>query len=270
MPLYRCFLVPVLFLVTNRSVSQSTKPDFGFIFSRPQLRFSVNALYCAAADITSVSGPHKLSSSPQIGFEGSVNYLLTISSNWSLLTGINVGVIGRNYDINLSGSEFVPPLQYNLDNFGSITGEKDIWYLKIPIYIQKRWQIKNTGAFFYFEGGVYIGFGLNSAGDAGSDYAFYPNGNSVNYLNMSTNLNNNGKPWVGLGANFGYQWILKNLNLLGVHFGINYSHSDVGNGNYTITVPDRNVSSGMYYVKDQSIRFGFSYQLTKARKRSLE
>jgi hypothetical protein len=84
------------------------------------------------------------------------------------------------------------------------------------------------------------------------------------------NLNNNGKPWVGLGIIFVYQWILKNLNFLSVHLGINYSHSNVGNGNYVITVPNQSVSSGMYYVKDQSIRLGISYLLTRARKRSME
>jgi hypothetical protein len=251
-------------------MSQSTSPDIDFIFSRPQLRFSMTSLYCAAADISSGSGPHKLSSSPQIGYEGSVNYLLTIDRNWSFLTGVNMGVIGRNYDISLSGSEFVPPLPYDLDNFGSITGEKDIWYLKIAVYIQKRWLSKKRGDFFYLEGGVYVGFGLNSAGDAGSDYAFYPNGNSVNYLNSSTNLNNNGKPWVGLGSIFGYQWLLKNQNFLGIHLGINYSDANVGNGNYVITVSNQNVSTGMYHVKDQSVRLGISYQLTKARKRSRE
>jgi hypothetical protein len=156
MPPLRCFFFLLSFLFFNKSMSQSVNPDMNRIFSRPQLRFSIAGLYCAAADIASGSGPHKLSSSPQIGFEGSINYLLTIGPNWSLLSGANIGVIGRNYDISLMGSEFVPPLQYNLDNFRSITGEKDIWYLKIPVYIQKSWQIKKTDDFFCLEGGVYV------------------------------------------------------------------------------------------------------------------
>jgi hypothetical protein len=76
-------------------MSQSKNSDFGFIFSRPQLRFSIAALYCAAADIASSSGPHTLSSSPQFGFEISINYLLTIGRNWSLLHVI--GILGFNY-----------------------------------------------------------------------------------------------------------------------------------------------------------------------------
>lgn len=259
------FLLSIL--VYTVSDAQAVKPDLDLIFTRPQIRFSFNALGCAAADISQTTGPHALSASPQIGFAGAFNYLLTIDQHWSFLTGLNIGVTGRNYDISLSGDEFVPPLGYNLDGFGSISAVKDIWYLKVPIYIQKRWWVNPKSSFFYLEGGVYLGFGLNGTTDVESDYAFYPNGIPVNYLNMATSLNNNGKPWVGFGTIFGYQWLLKNLNFLGVHLGISYSTASVVNGNYIIVVPNQSVSTGSYQVKDQSVQLGFSYQLTRTRKR---
>jgi hypothetical protein len=258
------FLLSVL-LITG-SNAQTVKPDLDLIFSRPQIRFSLNVLGCAAATISPAAGPHALTASPQIGFEVSFNYLMNIDQNWSFLTGINLGVIGRNYDISISGDEFVPPLGYNLDGFGSVSAVKDVWYLKVPIYIQKRWWVSQKGSCFYLEGGVNLGFGLNGATDVGSDFAFYPNGIPVNYLNMAISLNNQGKPWVGLGAVFGYQWLLKNQNFLGVHLGISYSTASVGNGNYIIIVPNQSVSTGTYQVKDQSIQLGLSYQLTRARK----
>ena len=245
----------------------SLKDVIDLMYSGHHLSFGLYLTLCERAMISKTTGNYNMSSSPQLGYEFRFTYYYNINPQWSLVSGLYAGVCGRNYLLTIPKQDIDSSLNEDYVDNGAATREKDIFYISIPIGVQKRWWNNKLNGCWFADLGAGVNWSLSIEQDMLTEELYIPGQGLVQILSMNTTLNNNGKPWLTLNSGAGHQWVLSNKNILSANLNLFLSFSKVARGSYQITVPGQPVSEGEYSVSTTHIGLGVNYIFTGTKKK---
>ena len=213
------------------------------------------------AQLTKISGDHPVGSSAAAGLQLSFKYQINFNNKYSLITGTEANLLGRNFNTSFSKNDFLPPLVSDYNTKGSSTIQDLV--LSLPVMLEKRWLYSST-KFIFADAGIRLNFSL------GADLDIYsivlPNtANGIyNVGGVNVYSNNDAQPWISFPINFGYAWLLKNNNLMQLAICSNISFTKYVNGRYHIDIPNQPLTEGNYSSKGSFIGLSFNYVFTNA------
>jgi hypothetical protein len=232
-----------------------------YIFKSNHLQFNFALLSTFKAQLTKISGDHPVSSSAAAGLQLSFKYQINFNNKYSLITGTEANLLGRNFNTSFSKNDFSPPLVSDYNTKGSSTIQDLI--LSLPVMLEKRWLYSNT-KFLFADAGIRLNFSL------GADLDIYsialPNtANGIyNVGGVNVYSNNDAKPWISFPINVGHAWLAKNNNLLQLAICSNVSFTKYVNGRYHIDIPNQPLTEGNYSSTGSFIGLSFNYVFTNA------
>jgi len=245
------------------SITRLKKEDIleKYIFKSNHLQFNFALLSTFKAQLTKISGDHPVGSSAAAGLQLSFKYQINFNNKYSLITGTEANLLGRNFNTSFSKNDFSPPLVSDYNTKGS-SAIQDL-VLSLPVMFEKRWLYSNT-KFLFADAGIRLNFSL------GADLDMY----SISLLNTANGIynvggvnvysNNNAKPWISFPINVGHTWLAKNNNLLQLAICSNVSFTKYVNGRYHIDIPNQPLTEGEYSSTGSFIGLSFNYVFTSA------
>jgi len=236
------------------------------MYSHSHLGIGGYLTLCEKANVTKTSGNYKMGASPQLGFGLQINYSYNINTKWSLVSGIYGNACGWNYLLTIPGKDIDSSLHEDYVDNGAASRDKNLFYITLPLEVQKRWWTKNLLTCLFAN----LGAGLNwsfSRDDNFTEQIFLPGREPIQVLQMNLSLNNKGKPWISLQGGAGCDWVLSNMNMISVNLNFCLSFSKVADGTYQITVPGQPVTMGNYSVTTTHIGLGLNYIFTRTKKK---
>ncbi|MFI5154384.1 MAG: hypothetical protein ACHQET_13680 [Chitinophagales bacterium] len=277
----RGVITPLLFFIVMDSCAQtdsgssitskklSAEDILEIMYSDHHFAIGGYLTFCQKAMISKSEGKYDMSSSAQLGFEVRLKYYYRIDSKWSLTSGVYAGACGRNYLLTIPGGDIDSSQKEDYIDNGAATRDKNLFYITVPIELQKRWWATKPDKCFFAD----IGLGINwspSESDHFTEQLIIPGREPIQILEMNISLNNGGKPWLSFLSGLGYEWILSNKNMISANLNLSLSFAKVANGTYQITVPGQPVTLGNYSVTTSHIGLGINYVFTGARTRLKE
>jgi len=232
-----------------------------YIFKSNHIQFNFALLSTFKAQLTKISGDHPVSSSAAAGLQLSFKYQINFNDKYSLITGAEASLPGRNFNTSFSKNDFSPPLVSDYNTKGSSTIQDLV--LSLPVMLEKRWLYSNT-KFLFADAGIRLNFSL------GADLDIYaialPNtANGIyNVGGVNVYSNNDANPWISFPINVGHGWLVKNNNLLQLAICSNISFTKYVNGRYHIDIPNQPLTEGNYSSTGSFIGLSFNYVFTNA------
>lgn len=211
-------------------------------------------------DFRVTAGTYRLQSKLQALFGAGLNYFVSLDQSFSMVYGLEVHLLSTNYfllipDNDLAGflsTEGAPQIQ-----------DKEV-YFKMAFPVLLSYRLGNTNKTGY---SLSAGLKLNYSG-------FSPD-ISTNTQIADASLqretifrgefksSNNKKPWVTFLASVSKNVYLGKKSDLSVALLFELSPTNFIEGNYTITVPNQQVTTGSYAVKASSLGIGLQYKLPR-------
>jgi hypothetical protein len=232
-----------------------------YIFKSNHLQFNFALLSTFKAQLTKISGDHPVGSSAAAGLQLSFKYQINFNDKYSLITGTEANLPGRNFNTSFSKNDFSPPLVSDYSTKGTSVIQDLI--LSLPVMLEKRWLYSST-KFLFADAGIRLNFSLGADLDIYSiDLSNTANGiYHVGGVNVYSN--NDAQPWISFPINFGYAWLLKNNNLMQLAICSNISFTKYVNGRYHIDIPNQPLTEGNYSSTGSFIGLSFNYVFTNA------
>lgn len=225
-----------------------------------ELLFSKNHITCSLipyagdkTDIHEISGLFKLKSPVLFHYEVYTQYCINFDLHNSLLIGVGVRTVKHGYAFFSSQNNFTPR-PVNGEDFSTriISGLRTY---ALPFLYEQR---TNFSAYKYLALDAGISFRYN----AESNTQLVLSESSGNYEIINVALKNGKNFWLNYNAAFNFCWLLKNNQILKTGVAINYAPESFYYGDYKITIPGQERSTGTYGVKGSYIGFNISYVFT--------
>jgi hypothetical protein len=261
-----CFAILFCLLVDSIAAQQNKlhRKDFlaNYVFKGNHVQFNFATLSTFRAGLKNEAGSHPVSTRPALGFLFSFKYQVNFNNEYSLITGPEANLLGRNLITSFVKNDFSPPLieDYELKGINSYLA---VFVISLPVLMEKRWLYAGT-KFFYVDGGLR----LNAS--TGADFDFF----SINLQHTGNGYhdaggtdvyaNNDAKPWISFPVNAGHVWLLKNNNLLQLSIYSNISFTKYVNGTYRIIIPGKPLTEGRYSSTGSFIGLSMNYVFTNA------
>ena len=232
-----------------------------YVFNGNHIQFNFALLSTFKAQLDKNSGNHPVSSSAAAGLLLSFKYQINFNDKYSLITGPEAIILGRNFNTSFSKNDFSPPLVADYNTKGTSTIQDLV--LSLPVMLEKRWLYSNTKLLF-----ADVGLRLNFSLGADLDSYSISLSNTANGIyqvgGVDVNANNNTKPWISFSINAGHAWLLKNNNLLQLAICSNFSFTKYVNGKYHIDIPNQPLTEGSYSSTGSFIGLSLNYVFTNA------
>jgi len=213
------------------------------------------------AELTKISGDHPVSSSAAAGLLLSFKYQINFNHKYSLITGTEANLLGRNFNTSFSKNDFSPPLVSDYSTKGSSTIQDLVFSL--PVMLEKRWLYCNT-KFLFADAGIRLNFSLGADLDIYS-IALLNTANGIYHVGgVNVYSNNDAQPWISFPINVGHAWLAKNNNLLQLSICSNVSFTNYVNGRYYIDIPNQPLTEGNYSSTGSFVGLSFNYVFTNA------
>jgi len=233
-----------------------------YVFKGNHIQFNFATLATLKAKLKKESGNYPVSSNQALGFLLSFKYQLNFNNEYSLITGPEATILGRNLIVSFNKNDFTPPLimNYKINGTKSYMGD---FLLSLPIMAEKRW-LYNKTKYLFASTGLRLNFSTGADFESFSinlmrvDSSFYDVGGTELYAN------NDAKPWISFPINAGYGWLLKNNNVLQLTLCSNVSFTKYVNGTFQIDVPGNSVTKGKYSSTGSFIGLSLNYVFTNA------
>lgn len=229
-----------------------------FVGNHIQFNFSVFSAF--KARLKEISGHYPVNTTSTPGLQLGFKYQINFNNNYSLITGPEAVITGRNFNVLFHKNDFSPPLIRDYNFKGKDTYLADL-ILSLPILFEKRYLYKKTKFFF-----VNAGFRLNISTGADFDiFSFLVQNTNNGFINVAeTNVyaNNDAKPWISLPINAGHGWLLKNNNILQLSICSNLSFTKYVNGTYQVNIPNKPLTEGKYSSTGSYIGLSMNYVFT--------
>ena len=232
-----------------------------YIFKSNHIQFNFALLSTFKAQLTKISGEHPVSSSAAAGLQLSFKYQINFNDKYSLITGTEANLLGRNFNTSFSKNDFSPPLVSDYDTKGSSTIQDLV--LSLPVMFEKRWLSSKT-KFLFADAGIRLNFSLGADLDIYS-IALSNTANGIYRVGgVNVYSNNDAQPWISFPINAGHAWVLKNNNLLQLAICSNISFTKYVNGRYHIDIPNQPLTEGNYSSTGSFVGLSFNYVFTNA------
>lgn len=247
-------------------LAQSGKMNRGFlsdyVFKGNHLLFTSGVMYASKAKIKNLSGDYPFSASRSFSLMIALKYRINFNNKYSLTTGAEAGLIGRNYAVSFKKNDFSPPLTDDRSFSGKDTYYADLVF-SLPILVEKRILYADK-KFCYGGAGFRMNFSTGADFDRSSITLENTNGGFYAVTKVNTVANNDAKPWISFPLNVGHGWLLKNNNLIQLEISSNISFTKYVDGEYEITIPSKPLTKGSYSSTGSYIGLSFSYVFTSA------
>ena len=236
------------------------------LFTHPFLSFSVSPYIVNKAKATPISGNYHLKTVYQEGVEAGADYHFNFNKNYSLIVGLHGGAAARGFKLFITRSDFNPNLKFDVNETPQTNRIWD-FYINAPIWIEKRWLMKNNNFWSVLFGANVRYYPIRNFGEGfGVNYPDV-NGNYVQVVNINDSIGNNLRPWVNYNIGGGYSFLLQNNNFLQFNLLANFSNKKMVNGVYQINVTGKPQSTGTYSANLSYVGLSLSYIFTGANKR---
>ncbi len=255
-----CMLVCSTAAQPNRLKRENFLNDF--VFKGNHIQFNFSTLSTLKARLKKESGSHPVSTKAVIGFLISFKYQVNFNNGYSLITGPEATLLGRNLITSFDKNDFSPPLikDYEIKGINSyIPG----MVLSLPVLLQKRWLYGST-KYLFADAGIRFNYSTGADFDIFSIYLQNTNNGFYNAGEVDVYANNDAKPWVSFPLNAGHAWLLKNNNLLQLGICSNISFTKYVNGAYMIIIPGKPLTEGRYSSTGSYIGLSMNYIFTNA------
>lgn len=164
-----CFVILFCFLVDSIAAQQKKlhRKDFlaHYVFKGNHVQFNFATLSTFRARLKNESGNHPVSTKSAPGFLFSFKYQVNFNNGYSLITGPEATLLGRNLITSFNKNDFSPPLaeDYELKGINSYLA---VFVISLPVLMEKRWLYAGT-KFFYADGGLRLNV------STGADFEFF-------------------------------------------------------------------------------------------------
>jgi hypothetical protein len=220
------------------------------------LGFEIKASMLPKAKITRESGSYQLQSYLQSSYSLGADYLFAVKKNLLISSGLHLVIGKRNYFAN------IPSQDINDWDGRKIIEEKELWsHVQIPLSVEKRIFHKKNYK-YAIKGGLRISYSGFRRDESVDHYLVYSNGQTVHIFNAELSARNNGKPWLIFFAGFSKLIELTNKNTLAVSFIADISPCYFFSGNYSITIPNKPITTGEYKISGSCLGISLQYIFT--------
>lgn len=257
----------IALLGTGRLCAQETiiqKKDYlkDYVFKGNHLQFNFAGLSTFKAQLKKQTGDYPVKSTATPGILLSFKYSRNFNNNYSLITGPEAIILGRNFNATFYKDDFSPPLiaDYNLRGLRSYFADLT---LCLPVVVERRW-LYASRKFLFADAGLRLSFSLGADIEGFSVTLQNTANGFYTVADVTVTANNDAKPWLSFPLNLGHSWLLKNNNLLQLSICSNISFTKYVNGNYTIDVPNKPITGGNYSSTGTYIGLSFNYVFTSA------
>jgi hypothetical protein len=230
-----------------------------YVFKGNHFQFNFAWLYTLKARLKNTSGNYPVSTSAARGLLLSFKYQVNFNNKYSLITGPEAMLAGRNLKASFSKNDFSPPLVSDYYTKGLV---QDM-ILSLPLITEKRWLYAHN-KFFFADAGIRLNFSLGADYDGYSVYVKNTLNGFYNAGGVDVNANNDAKPWLSFPINAGHSWLAKNNNLLQLAICSNISFTKYVDGTYQINIPNQSLTEGKYSSTGSFIGLSFNYVFTNA------
>lgn len=196
--------------------------------------------------------------------EGGIGYHYSINKQYSLQTGIRWGGIMRDIRYYIPGSEFNPPLSYDLESYKTFD-KYGVVYFRIPLFVERRFFAK-PGKHWNVQAGASLLFSLQNE-EINESIVWDQNLGPIRYLYALFTPNNNQKPWLNYHVGGGLNLLLKNKDILRINLVGELSFTKFFRGDYLIEVPGKPQIRFNYGVTGSYVALETSYIRTKAKRK---
>ncbi len=261
-----CFVVLSFFFVGSAAAQQNSlkRENFlaDYVFKGNHIQFSFSTLSTIKARLKRDAGDHPVSTKAALGLLISFKYQVNFNNGYSLITGPEATLLGRNLVTSFDKNDFSPALikDYEIKGINSFIPDM---VLSLPVLLQKRWLYGST-KYLFADAGIRFNFSTGADFDIFSIYLQNTNNSFYNAGEVDVYANNDAKPWVSFPVNVGHAWLLRNNNLLQLGICSNISFTKYVNGAYMINIPGKPLTEGKYSSTGSYIGLSMNYIFTNA------
>lgn len=255
-----------IFLIANVNAQQKrlNRENFltDFVFSGNHIQFNFSTLSVLKARLKNENGNYPVSTKAALGLLLSFKYQINFNNEYSLITGPETVVTGRNFITSFNKNDFSPPLVKDYKIKGIQAYSSDL-IISLPILAEKRWLYSKT-KYLFADAGVCLNVSTGADFDTFFIQLMNTNNGFYDAGGVDVYANNDAKPWVSFLFNAGHAWLLKNNNLFQFSICTNISFTKYVNGTYHIDIPGRSLTQGMYSSTGSFIGLSMNYVFTSA------
>lgn len=232
------------------------------VFEGNHIQFNFSFFSAFKARLKEISGHYPVNTTSTPGLQLGFKYQINFNNNYSLITGPEAVLTGRNFNILFHKNDFSPPLISDYNFKGKDTYLADL-ILSLPVLVEKRFLYKNT-KFFFANAGPRLNFSTGPDFDIFSFLVQNANNDFINVAGINVYANNDAKPWISLLINAGHGWPLKNNNILQLAICSNLSFTKYVNGTYQVNIPSKPLTEGKYSSTGSYVGLSMNYVFTNA------
>lgn len=242
---------------TNRFKKEDVLETYIFKSNHTQFNFALLSVF--KAQLKNISGNHPVNTSMTPGLLLSFKYQINFNNKYSLITGPETMLIGRNFNTSFSKNDFSPPLVSDYSTKGLV---HDL-ILSLPVLAERRW-LYSKSKFLFADVGIRLNFSLGADSDIYSISLQNTSNGFYNVGGVNVYSNNDANPWLSFPFNAGHSWLLKNNNLLQLAIYSNISFTKYVDGTYKVDIPNQPLTEGNYSSTGSFVGLSLNYVFTNA------
>jgi hypothetical protein len=248
----------------SQSLLDDPREDYDLIFSRNHFSVSIMTGLSIKSTITANQNLYHPDASNQIAFGGGIDHHYNINKNLSIIAGLHLATVVRNFEYYIPANAFNPP--YSSDVFESgPTSTEAVFLLRLPASVEYRF-LGDKKRYWYLQGGASLMYAVLQEEEIGH-FVVDANNQFTKVFSMELQTNNNNKPWLNYHIGGGHSWLLKNGTLITAGILANLSLKEFTKGNYKLGVPGQSLTEGSYTFRGSYIGLTGSYIFTGAIKK---
>ena len=228
-----------LFLITNVKAQQKRlhRENFltDFVFTGNHIQFNFSILSVLKARLKNETGNYPVNTKAALGLLLSFKYQVNLNNEYSLITGPETVLAGRNFFTAFNKNDFSPPLIEDFEIKGIDSYNADVIF-RLPVLAEKRW-LYNKTKYLFAGAGVCLNVSTGADFESNSILLLHTNNGFYDVGGVDVYANNDAKPWVTFLFNAGHAWLLKNNNLFQLSICTNISFTKYVYGTYKIDIP---------------------------------
>jgi hypothetical protein len=270
---YRKRIIPLSIFILSAISLSAQKKQIGIIsqngipvwYSKSSMGVFLRTSVLPSAKIEKLSGSYRLSPKPNISYSAGFRFIRNLKPELGLLSGIDLKFTKLNFYVYVPTSD-IPTIPRAFPNTPIVDYTEAHFQIAIPLLIERRFRVSEN-QFWSFRAGGNINYnGFNLDGSIGYGVTD-TNGQGVEIYSGDFEYTNGYKPWVTFVAAASKNLVLSNKNILSIEVGLEAGKNGYVQGDYTITIPNKPVSYGIYKINGLSAGLTLSYIFTGANKK---
>lgn len=232
-------------------------------FGKTNFSIGFSALYNFPAKVITNKGENLLGANAMPGVGISAGFFIPLNQNYSIITGLNASMIGRNFSLSLDKERFTPNLQESIKLKGRKTLVND-FMIGIPIGLERR-IIVRPDAYFSIDAGYKLNYYTGADIEIQEVFGKPSEDTAISIAIIETE--NESKLIGNAFLNVGYNKILKNKNTVRIAIESNLAFSHHQTGDFSIYIADDTISTGTYSARGSYIGLGFTYIYSRPKRK---